>query len=58
MRTQYQRMHPCAMCKTENECAYNDWMLYDPYNKKCPNWKEGVKQYKKFMKQYRRGEVI
>lgn len=51
-RTQYQRLHPCSMCKTESECVANDWMLYDPYNKKCPNWLDGVKQYHKFLKKY------
>ena len=42
----------CACCKVENECAANEWCLYDPYNKKCPNWNEGVKQHHKFMKEY------
>ena len=53
-RTQYQRFHPCSMCKTEAECAANGWCLYDPYNKKCPNWLEGVKGWHSFLKEERR----
>lgn len=32
----------CAHCFVEAECAWNDWSLYDPYNKKCPNHLDGV----------------
>lgn len=57
-RTQYQRLYPCSMFKVENDCAANDWCLYDPYNKKCPNWLDGVKDYHRFCKKevYLKGE--
>lgn len=44
----------CSKCSTEAECAANDWCLYDPYNKKCPNWLEGVKQHHRYEKQQKR----
>lgn len=53
-RSQYQRLNPCSMCKVEAECADNNWCLYDPYNKKCPNWLEGVKSWHKFLKDDKR----
>lgn len=47
--------YPCCYCKVEGECADNGWCLYDPYNKKCPNHLEGVKDHHKFLKQYKKG---
>lgn len=40
----------CASCCIEAECAANSWCFYDSENKKCPNYKEGMKQYREFLK--------
>lgn len=48
------KYYPCCECNLQPYCADNEWCLYDPYNKKCPNFLEGVKQHHKFMKQYKK----
>lgn len=42
---------PCEKCSIEAYCARDDWSLWDRENKKCPNYKEGMKQWKKFLKE-------
>lgn len=42
---------PCASCRLESECADNGWCLYDIHNKKCPNRKDGLRQWKQFLKE-------
>ena len=41
----------CDKCVTEAYCAENNWCLFDMNNKKCPNYKEGIKQWKQFLKE-------
>ena len=50
------KKNPCAVCRWEAECAANDWCLFDEFNKKCPNRKEGLRQKKQFMKEYLNGK--
>lgn len=46
------KKNPCDQCSVQAECAANDWCLFDSNNKKCPNHKEGMKQYKLFLEDY------
>lgn len=43
----------CSKCLVQNDCAANDWQLYDDENPKCPNYEEGMKQYQEFLEWYR-----
>ena len=51
MRTKKTKVCVCAKCIVEDFCADNEWSLYDPDNKKCPNYKAGMKQHKQFLKE-------
>ena len=44
----------CCNCLVEADCADNGWCLYDPKNKKCPNWLAGVKDWHRFLKEEKR----
>ena len=40
----------CENCKYQNECAWNNWSLFDEENPFCPNREEGMKQFYKSIK--------
>ena len=47
----FMKINHCSKCLIENECGYNNWYLYNENDPCCPNWKEGHKQFRQFLKE-------
>lgn len=46
----------CLNCEVYPFCAFSNFSHFNSLNKKCPNYKEGIKEWKLLMGEYKGGE--